>query len=798
MATPPQTSAAASGAVNVQRAWQLIRERLWILVACVVGALMVATGYLVRAPKLYQSRLVLQLELAEPMAVAGDEGASRMRAAFNASAESLRTLEQSLTSRSLLARVVRAEGLAADGGRALMGRSIGTAESRKPAQAAKDRVAASPAPLSPLEEALGAALGTMVETSIRRGTRLIDLYVTHRDPRMAQRLADAIAREHLQSSVERRASSTNENLRFLMEEEERLKLQLRKSEVAVAEYKANTPDALQLGGGTAATGSESGAGSSVSRGGIVEARLQELNNRLSTARAERMRVERELAQIDAAQEQIESLLSIPTIAAAPAVNDRRREVAQLEATVATLSERYKEKHPKMGAARAALAEAQRGLRETVLTQPGVLRNMLEQARAAEQSAEVAVREQEKAAAALNKAAIPYQELARQAETDRALYESILRQIKATDVMKSALRDFVSIVEPATLPNRPVSPRPVLAIGLSLSVGLVIGLGIIFGVDTLDRTVKTVDDAEETLALPVLGAIPEVTASAKRGKASGDEDISGAEYGLVATAREGPVAEAYRSLRASLELLGPEAERRVSLFTSALPGEGKSTTSAHYALSLAQQGHRVLLIDGDLRRPTQHNLFKGRNEVAAHNGSYGIVDCLLGSRSVIEVARPVTTGSLHLDVGSSRDAGTLSIVTGERRAPNPAELLAGNSFARVLAEAARAFDRVVVDTAPVMAVSDTLLIAPHVQTVCIVVQVAKTPRNVAQRAIALLGSAGGKPAGVVLNRLRRRSGGSYYYYSSEGYGDSVYGGAYANGQQERPTPAKSVAVPQRRV
>ena len=797
MHAPSHSTAANSGGVNLQRAWHVVRERLWILVACVLGALLLATGYLVRAPKLYQSRLALQLELAEPMAVAGDEGASRMRAAFNASAESLRTIEQNLTNRTLLARVVRAEGLAADGGRALLGRSIVAADANPPTKASqKDAATATPAPLTPLEEALGSALSRMVKTGIRRGTRLIDLSVTHRDPAMAQRLANAIAREHLRSSVERRASATNESLRFLMEEEERLKLQLRKSESAVAEYKANTPDALQLGGGTAATGSQAGAGSSVSRGGLVEERLQELNNRVSAARAERMRLERELAQIDAAEGNIETLLSIPSIAGAPAVNDRRRELAQLDATVATLTQRYKEKHPRMGAARAALAEARRALEEAVLAQPAVLRNMLEQARAAEDSAEVAFREQENAAAALNKAAIPYQELARQAETDRALYESILRQIKATDLMKSAGRDIVSIVEPATLPGQPVSPRPTLALGLSLVAGTVVGLGIIFGLDAWDRSLKTVEDAEGTLALPVLAAVPEVTGSAKRERTAADDDLSGAPYRLVAQAPEGAVAEAFRSLRATVELLGPEAERKVSLFTSALPGEGKSFTSANYALSLAQQGHRVLLIDGDLRRPTLHKIFEGSNNPAGAEACHGIVDCLLGNRTISEVVQPVTSADLHLDMGSSRGAGSLSVVTGEKRAPNPAELLGGNSFSEIVAEAARTFDRVVIDSAPVMAVSDTLLMVPHVQTVCIVVQAGKTARHMGLRAIALLATAGRRPAGVVLNRLRRRGGSQYYYYSSEGYGESVYGGAYSNGQSERPVQPRRVAAAER--
>src|SRR5213078_5146651 len=136
---------------------------------------------------------------------------------------------------------------------------------------------------TPLEEALGRALAGMVNPVIRRGTRLIDLYVTNGDPAMAQRLAEAVGREYIRNSIERRASSSEDALRYLLEEEERLKRNLQKTEAAANEYKAKNPDALQLGGGTAATGSQGAGGS---RGGLVEDNLQDINTKLSAARAD--------------------------------------------------------------------------------------------------------------------------------------------------------------------------------------------------------------------------------------------------------------------------------------------------------------------------------------------------------------------------------------------------------------------------------------------------------------------------------------------------------------------------------
>ena len=479
-----------------------------------------------------------------------------------------------------------------------------------------------------------------------------------------------------------------------------------------------------------------------------------------------------------------------------AVVERRRDVSQVEAALATLAQRYKEKHPRMLAARAALTETRSALKATVLQQPAVLKNAIEQARATEESMRTAAGDQEKAALALNKASIGYSELARQADTDRALYESVLRQIKETDLTKGTKTNAVSVIEHSPLPGAPVSPNPMKTIALGLLGGIAAGLATIFGMNALDRSVKTVDQAETTFGLPVLAAIPEISQKESTGPQQNGETPAGtSSYRLVAEAPEGPAAEAFRNLRASLSLLGPETERKVFLFTSALPNEGKSFTSANYSLSLAQQGHRVLLIDGDLRRPSLHKIFREvgptGSDAAKTNKEeeHGIVDYLVGEVALADAVRAVSARDVDIiGTKSSSPGGTvtatggqLSVLAGGRRAPNPAELLSGHTFAQLVAEAAQAFDRVVIDSAPVLAVSDTLLMTPYVQSVCMVVRAKRTARNAVQRAVMLLAGTGGRPAGVILNRLPRNRGTDYYYYyASHGYGagEGSYTGGYA--------------------
>src|SRR5213082_960809 len=624
------------------RLWHAVVERIWIVVLCIVAGLFLALGHLARTPKLYQGHTVLEVQFQEPTLVSAEEPASRMRSMFLASQEALRTIEQNLINRTLLARVVRAEGLADDGGRALLGHSVTASDPNKttpPATATSaadkiDETMGIVTTFTPLEEALGGAMTGMVRPVIRRGTRLIDLYVTNRDPIMAQKLAEAVGREYIRYSIAQRAAYSQNALRYLLEEEERLKENLQRSEAAVAEYKEKTPDALQLGGGAAATGSQSGAGSSGGRSGLVEDKLQELTSKLTTAKADRIRIQNELKQIEGIGDNVDALLAIPSIAAAQTVNDRRRDASQLESNVGALAQRYKDKHPKMVSARAALKEARDALRRAVLDQPNVLQNMLQQTKATEGSLQTAVQEQEKAALALNKAAIGYQQLARQAETDRALYESVLRQIKQTDVSKDVKMTAVSVVEHSPLSRNPVSPNTGKTLVFGLLGGLAAGLAFIFGADAIDRSVKTVDQAEATFNLPVLAAVPETKGETKSSTKRRRNDDGTSTYRVITKSPEGPAAEAFRNLRAALSLLGPEAERKVSLFTSALPSEGKSFTSANYALALAQQGHRVLLIDGDLRRPNLERIFASPASKAARNLP-GVVDYLVGETGLAE-------------------------------------------------------------------------------------------------------------------------------------------------------------------
>ncbi|HEX8279959.1 MAG TPA: CpsD/CapB family tyrosine-protein kinase, partial [Chthoniobacterales bacterium] len=216
------------------------------------------------------------------------------------------------------------------------------------------------------------------------------------------------------------------------------------------------------------------------------------------------------------------------------------------------------------------------------------------------------------------------------------------------------------------------------------------------------------------------------------------------------------AESFRALRTSMYFTAPQGGYRTVAFTSALPGEGKSFCAINYAVALAQQGERTLLIDADLRLPTVGGVFLGADDTR------GLSEVLLGES---EMADTIQLTSVQ----------NLSVLAAGRLLRNPAEVLARAPLADLLEIARTRFDRVVIDTAPVHAVSETLLLAAEAEAVCLVVRASKTASSVARRAFQRLREANAHVAGFVLNGLPAGNGGYYYHYQAKGYGrDEVYG------------------------
>jgi len=563
-----------------------------------------------------------------------------------------------------------------------------------------------------LDSELAARFRSRVNVALRHGTRLIDVTVSDPDPRRAQHLAESMVQEFISQSYQQKAALSETGNEYLRQEADRLKAKLENAEQAVEKFREDH-NAVSL----------------EDKQNITVEKLKELNLKVTETKSERLKLEADVAAIKQGKVKTpDELLALPSVAALPVVSNLRQELAEKES-------RYK--------AESQLRGLQQSLDRTLANAANMVIKSYESAKATEAKLTAALHEQEQAALELNKIAIPYNALVREVETDRAFYESVLTRMKVSNVARGIWDNDIRVVETPLIEAKPAKPAKLKILALAIVGGFVIGSGLVVATFMGDSSMRSVDQVEQILGLPSLTSVPE----SKR------KDLDKAS--VLISDPGSYEAEAFRSLRTALSFLGTEKDRRAILFTSANPAEGKTYCSLNFAVALAQTGLRTLVIDGDLRRPILSRLFDARVKTR------GLTDCLARRASVADCALP--TGIEDLFV----------LPAGER-VSKPAELLARADFPALLHEATLHFDRVVLDSAPINAVSDTQLIARYIDSTCFVVRAGKTASRSIVRACSLLTQAGCKPDGIVFNRIPRLSRDRYYF--SEYAGDYAKAGA----------------------
>ena len=656
--------------------YHLLLSKAWLIILLVVLSLSAAIIYLIRTPKIYESRAVIQVDQEAQKFVNTQNNSSNEE--FK-SVEELTTIAQTLMSDTVLLRVIKANELD------------------------KDPLFAPPKKdgSAYLDSELVGRFMRKVTVGLRRGTRLIDVSVQDTDPKRAQKLAQSMVTEFISQIFDQKFSVSKAANDFLIQEADRLKEKLHKSEQALQQYREDH-HAVSL----------------EDKQNIIVEKLKELNLKVTQAKSERLKLEADVAIIKQGKANTpEKLLMLPSVAALPVVSELRRELADKES-------RYK--------AESQLSGLQESLNRTLVNVGNMVIKSYEAAKSTEAMLTTALQEQEQAALELNKIAIPYNVLEREVESDRALYESVLTGMKQTNLNQGLGQKFnIRVIEAPLVSASPVKPRKLMILALAILGGFVAGNALVIGIAMADSSIRNVNQVEEVLGLPVLTLVPR----SKRRHIDKEP---------VLTARPGShEAEAFRSLRTALSFLGNQKDSKAVLFTSANPGEGKTYCSLNCGAALAQLGLRTLLIDADLRRP---NLTKA---LLAGSRGPGLSACLTGNATFMDCCRPTSTENLFI------------LGAGER-VSNPAELLASGDLVGLLKEAMLYFDRVVIDSAPVNAVSDTQLIAKEIESVCLVIRAGKTPRRAIVRACGLLERATHNPDAVVLNRVERRSRDDYYF------------------------------------
>jgi succinoglycan biosynthesis transport protein ExoP len=338
-------------------------------------------------------------------------------------------------------------------------------------------------------------------------------------------------------------------------------------------------------------------------------------------------------------------------------------------------------------------------------------------------------------------------------TAQQLYATLLGELQRARIAESSEAGYVTVLDNAMQPFVPVSPNRRRIFLTALVFGTILGLGAAVVLENLDDSVKSPDEVREQFGLPVVGTIPGIKDS--------DPGANGAEVARrLATHFDprSPVAEAYRSLRTNLAFARAHEAMRTLVLTSPGPADGKSTTVANLAITFAQQGQRTLLIDGDLRRAVLDKMFKVPR-------SPGLTDVLVGRQRL-------------RDVVHATEIEHLSVVGSGPFPPNPSELLGSSAMKDVLRDAQSEFDVVLIDSPPLLAVTDAAVLATMADGAILVIRVGATAKAAVRRAVAQLQTVHGRIVGAVLNDVDLRSGafsGSYGYYYYYYYGEGARNG-----------------------
>jgi len=731
--------------------WRLLR-RGWRWVACAVVASVLATGawVLTRTP-LYTATSTILIERQTPQVLdvrnlvadglSGDES------------NYYRTQREILRSRALGGEVIRDLDLERN--------PIFTGRDEEPGllaaalAAARARLLAAlrPAPPRVAEDRLGVPaalvdryLGTLAVDPITR-TRLARVRFTSPDPDLASRVVNAHVDAYVQQGLRLRSQAGEKARSFLETKLLELKEHLEDSELSLNAYRR-----------------EKGILSLDEKENIVVERLSELNHLLSRAEARRIALEAEVRLVHEREFEV-----LPAVASSTLIQALKGQLAEAERDYVELSSQFTQAYPAVQQAQAKVSEMRSRLETETRQVAAAIESRYLAAREEENQLRARMEAQKTATLAFKDTAVQYAILKRETDANRELYDSILQRMKELGVAAAVQASNVSVIDAAAPPRFPSSPRKTRALLLALLTGLAVGVAFVLARDYFDSSLKSPEDVERHLHYPSLGIVPDFQAlvaptSPAQIAAADDTPVAapdpdgapGTDVTLV-PARDGfsVVTESYRTLRTALIFSQPESAPQTMLFTSAMESEGKTTTALNTAIVYAKLGARVLVIDADLRRASCHR------KLGLQNG-HGLSAILAGRCCLDDVVRTTSVERVFL-----LRAGALP--------PNPTELLGSRAMAHLLAEAAGKFDYVIIDSPPVMAVNDAVVLSPLVEGVVMIVKAHVTPRQILQRAGARLAQARARVLGVVLNKVDAASdnyatyyGGKYYasYYRQE--------------------------------
>jgi polysaccharide biosynthesis transport protein len=723
--------------------WQVILKRRWSVLTCLLIVFTtVALGTFKEKP-VYAGRVMIEINPEEPQVLSFQQIAQTGPAWDLASYRE--TQYKILRSRSLAERVVRDLRLYQYpefyAGHSFFG-LVTSVPKKIPSPS-------DPSPPDSSSEAFRNSVANFMNATgvspVER-SNLVNVSFFSRNPALASRVANQLANDYIEQNLQVKWDEAQKASEWLSGRLVELKAKLQKSEDALQAYaEANSILFVQNAVNAQA---ENMAG----------ARLEQLQQEYTKAQADRTGKESFYSLVQAGRVQ-----DLPGFLDNSLIQKLQENLAELQGQYSDLTSTVKPGYPKARALEKQIDSVQADLNRQKLNLSQNITQSYHAALAREQYLRKLLDQQEKLVNNVAQKSIQYNILKREVDTNRSLYDGVLQRMKEAQVAAGLKASNILVVDPSEVPQSPAKPRVLFNLALGFILGTGLGVGLAFLQEYLDNTLKTPDEVESLLRLPSLGVLPSfhlngAEKSASRKLATLKADGNGAAS--LAIQKNPASLEAFRSLRTSI-LLSANPVPKLLLITSALPGEGKTTTAVNLGATLASLGSKVVVVDCDMRRPSCHR-------ATGVGNNPGFVQCLTGRVSLDDAILPVP------------NVNNLYVIPCGPIPPNPAEILSSPLTGEILRKLCANFEYVLVDSPPLLNVADSRILATLTDAVVLVTRAFDTPYEIVRRARSLLYGAGARILGVALNDVNMRRQGYGYkhgYYQQYGYGYGGYGGDY---------------------
>ncbi len=716
LAAAPRGEADDEDVIDLREYWNVLMRRKRTILAAL--AITVVTAVLVTflSTPIFRATLLLQIDreqgkVLEYQSVTAEESVNAK--------DFYQTQYELLQSRSLAGRIIDQLGLRTSGTLAqpeessFFGESVHTLKAWLAGGASDGE--------DELEPDLERLFLENLSISPVKNSRLVRINYDSPDPKEAATIANAIAENFISTNLERRYKASSYAKTFLEEQTEQVLANLEDSERSLVAYARergiiNLDDKLE----------------------ILMLKLKGMSSELIRAESERILAEAEY------QEMVEEgRASTVNVLESPVIQKLKERNAELETDYQEKLKIFKPGYPKMQQLQRQIAEIAREISaESGFIANSVKTNFESKVRR-EAKLQMRIGEIREEILSLQDRSTDYQTLKREVDTNRELYDGLLQRMKEVGVAAGIGTNNISVIDNAMVPNKKFKPSLTKNLAIAVAIGLFGGILLAFLFETLDDTMKSSDEVEKRVGAPVLGVVPLVEAS--------DGAIEGMDLALLAFRDpKSALAEAYRSLRTSLIFATSEGAPKVMHFTSSSPSEGKTTSATSTAITFAQTGSKVLLIDADLRNPSLHQAFFLPN-------SEGLTNYLVGDAEPSKIAQATQVTRLFA-------------ITSGPLPPNPVELLSSAKMLDLLSLAKERFDYVIIDGPPVIGLADALVLANLAKATLFVVEAGGTRAGALDASVKRLRAANARILGTLLSKFGRAgSGYGYDYHYTYAYG-----------------------------